>query len=55
MCLESARWAHLCRDAMYYISTKRLPNLGKGAPMVTDTRYNFCTPNEKGGDGCQQG
>ena len=36
-----------------YISTKLLPGLGEVASMVTDTRYNFYTPNEKGGDCCQ--
>ena len=30
-----------------------LPDLGEGASMVTDTHYNFCTPDEKGGDYCQ--
>ena len=36
-----------------YDLTKRLPDWGKGAPMVTDTCYNFCTPDKKGGDCCQ--
>ena len=38
---------------MCYVLTKCLPDLGKGASMVTDTRYNFCTPDAKGGDCCQ--
>ena len=36
-----------------YILTECLPDLGKGALMVTDTHYNFCTPDEKGGNCCQ--
>ena len=39
--------------AKCYVSTKRLPDLGNGDPMITDTCYNFCTPDEKGGDYCQ--
>ena len=36
-----------------YVSTKRLPDLGKGAPMVIDTCYDFWTPDEEGGNCCQ--
>ena len=30
-----------------YVLTKCLPDLGEGASMVTDTCYDFCTPDEK--------
>ena len=36
-----------------YVSTKHLPDLVKGALIVTDTPYDFCTPAEKGDDYCQ--
>ena len=54
-CVNCGVYIHAMLSTYYacYISTKRLPDLGKGALMVTDTRYNFCTPDEKGGNCCQ--
>ena len=45
-CNRSSR--HPC-----YVLTKHLPDSGKGALMVTETHYDFCTPDEKGGNCCQ--
>ena len=43
------------RQGVYKVSTKHLLDFGGGTRMVTDTHYNFCTPDEKGGDNCQDG